>query len=261
MRVRTAVVDDEPLARDLLRRLLETRPELELVAEHASAVEALPELRRDRVDLLFLDVRMPEMDGFELLARLAPDLPAVVLVTAHDEYSLRAFEVAAIDFLLKPIDERRFHAAVGRVLERLREHTWRRDIERVLGLVEMMQPGRYLERIPVRTADRIVLQPVSEVVWLESAGNNVRLHTPGGTQTIRDSLAELGRALDPARFARISRSAIVNVARIREVQPWFHGDYVVLLENGARVQSTRSFREALEPLVRRRSEATTMSLA
>jgi two-component system LytT family response regulator len=261
MRVRTAVVDDEPLARDLLRRLLATRPEIELVAEHASAVEALPELRRERVDLLCLDVRMPEMDGFELLARLAPELPAVVLVTAHDEYSLRAFEVAAIDFLLKPVDDRRFHQAVDRVLGRLREQTWRRDVERLLAVVDHLRPDRFLDLIPIRSADRIVLQPVADVVWFESAGNNVVVHAARETHRIRDSLAELGRVLDPARFARISRTAIINVGRIREIRPWFHGDYLVLLENGSRVQSTRSFRDSLERFVHRRSAAATLSLA
>ena len=252
MKVRTALVDDERFARDLLLRLVATRPELELVAEHASATEALPALRRDRVDLLFLDVRMPEMDGFELLSRLAPELPAVILVTAHDEYTLRAFEVAAVDFLLKPIDDRRFHEAVDRALVRLRERTWRRDVERLLAIVDQLRPDRFLDLIPIRSADRIVLQPVADVVWFESAGNNVVVHTARETHRIRDSLSELGRALDPARFARISRTAIVNVGRIREIRPWFHGDYQLLLQGGATVQSTKAYREALERLTRRR---------
>ncbi|HEX6199491.1 MAG TPA: LytTR family DNA-binding domain-containing protein [Thermoanaerobaculia bacterium] len=253
MRVRAAIVEDEPLARDLLRTLLAERGEIELVAEHASGVAALPALRRDPVDLLFLDVRMPEMDGFQLLASLDADLlPAVVFITAHDEYALRAFEVAAVDYLLKPIDERRFHAAVDRALDRLRSHGWRRDLGRLLEMVERIQPERHLERLPIRRGDRILLLPVADVCWLEASRNNVLVHTAERTHTIRDTLSQLDRALDPARFTRISRSAIVNVARIVEIQPWFHGDYVVILQNGARVQSTRSFRAGVERLIHRR---------
>lgn len=255
MRVRTAVVEDEPLARDLLRGLVAARPELDLVAEHASGVEALPALRSERIELLLLDVRMPEMDGFELLARLAPDLPAVVMVTAHDEYSLRAFEVAAVDFLLKPVDDRRFDDAVDRVLERLRDRTWRRDVERLLEVVERLRPDRFLDLLPIRSTDRIVLQPVADVVWFESSGNHVLVHTARETHRIRDSLAEIGRVLDPARFVRISRSAIVNVGRIREIRPWFRGDYQLLLQGGATVQSTRAHRDAIERLTRRRPAA------
>lgn len=255
MRVRAAIVEDEPLARDLLRTLLAGRGEIELVAEHASGVAALPALRREPVDLLFLDVRMPEMDGFQLLGALEPDLlPAVVFITAHDEYALRAFEVAAVDYLQKPVDEQRFHEALDRALDRLHSRAWRQDLGRLLAMVERIQPERHLERLPIRRDDRILLLPVADVYWLESSRNDVLVHTASQTYAIRDTLSQLARALDPTRFSRISRSAIVNIDQIVEIQPWFHGDYVVVLENGARIQSTRSFRSGIERLIHRQAE-------
>jgi two-component system LytT family response regulator len=254
MSVRTAIVDDEPLARKLLRRLLAGRPEIEVLAEYASGAEAVAGLRRDPVELLLLDVRMPEMDGFQLLSNLPEaDPPAVVFVTAHDEYTLRAFEVAAVDYLLKPVDERRLHGAVDRALERMRGRGWRQDLERLLAVIDEMRRGRHLERLPIRAGERIMLLPVDEVHWFEAAGNHVRVHAGGRTHIIRDSLAELGRVLDPTRFMRISRSATINLGQIREIWPWFQREYEVVLTNGDRVRSTKSYRDGLDRLMRRSS--------
>jgi len=249
--LRCLIVDDEPLARELLRGMLEPYPDVEVVGESDDGRTALRSIRRLEPNLLFLDVEMPKMNGFDLIQDLDPDsMPAIVFVTAYDRYALRAFEVHALDYLLKPFDEER----LDRALKRVREHLERGDrgdeLSRVLALLEDLGArDRYADRLPLRRSDRTILQPVSDIDWLEADGKHVKVHVGGKAFSIREAISRIERQLDPRKFLRVSRSAIVNVDRIREVQPWFHGDHVVVLQSGEQVTTTRTYRPNVNRLL------------
>jgi two-component system LytT family response regulator len=246
-RLRCAIVDDEPLARELLRGMLESYPDIEIVAECADGRSALRAIRHLRPDLVFLDVQMPKMDGFAMVQELDPDeVPEIVFVTAYDRYALRAFEVHALDYLLKPFDEERIDRAVTRAREQLKQSEDGQELTRVLALLEDLGArDRYPERIAIRRSDRTILQPVADIEWLEADGKHVKIHVGETAYSIREAMARLERQLDPRKFLRVSRSAIVNVDRVREIQPWFHGDHVVVLQNGDQVTTTRTYRSAI----------------
>ena len=250
---RVAIVDDEPPARRLLREMLERHPDVEVVGEFSVGQEAVAALEALDVDVVFLDVQLPDIDGFEVVARLQADpAPAVIFVTAFDEFAIRAFEVHAVDYLLKPFDEDRLDRALGRVRDRHRDSR-RRELAPVLQLLEQLesQTPRYLTRLPVKSGDRFVLLPVNEIRWAEAAGKHCRVHTAKDSPTVQDTLGHLHTLLPPTRFLRISRYALVNLDYVGEIQPWFHGDYMVVLRGGERIQSTRGYREPLERLLRR----------
>jgi two-component system LytT family response regulator len=249
--MRCVIVDDEPLARELLRGMLESYPDVEVVAECSEGRSALRAIRQHRPDLVFLDVHMPKMDGFAMVQELDPDeMPAIVFVTAYDRYALRAFEVHALDYLLKPFDEERIDRALTRARDQLRHTENGQELARVLALLEDLGArDRFPERIAIRRSDRTLLQPVADIQWLEADGKHVRIHVGDTTYSIREAMARLERQLDPRKFLRVSRSAIVNVDRIREIQPWFHGDHVVVLENGNQVTTTRTYRSVVNRLL------------
>jgi two-component system LytT family response regulator len=250
--MRTLIVDDEPLARELLRSMLEREPDIEIVGERGdglSAIEAVGELAPD---LLFLDVQMPELDGFGVIDAIDRErMPAVIFVTAYDRYAVRAFEVHALDYLLKPFDEERLERAVARARGMIGRDDERDAIDaRLLALLREMRPAReYIERIAIREKTRVLLQPVREIDWLEADGKYVRVHAGSAVHTIRDGIGRLHGDLDPDRFIRISRSAIVNIDRVAELRPWFQGDYLVVLVNGRQIPSTRGYRDALQALL------------
>lgn len=250
-RLRCVIVDDEPLARELLRGMLESYPDVEVVAECGDGRSALGAIRQHRPDLVFLDVHMPKMDGFALIQELDPDdVPEIVFVTAYDRYALRAFEVHALDYLLKPFDEERIDRALARARGQLRQSEDGQELARVLALLEDLGArDRYPERIAIRRSDRTLLQPVADIDWLEADGKHVKIHVGEASYSIREAMARLERQLDPRKFLRVSRSAIVNVDRIREVQPWFHGDHLVVLQNGSQVTTTRTYRSAVNRLL------------
>ncbi|MFN7942913.1 MAG: LytTR family DNA-binding domain-containing protein [Thermoanaerobaculia bacterium] len=250
--LRTIVVDDEPLARQRMRGLLTSLPGVELVAECASAAEAEAAVTRERPDLLMLDIAMPEVDGFGLLQALGDRRPpAVVFVTAHDEHALRAFEVHALDYLLKPFDRERLSQAI----ERARHHRERGngDLEEklraLLSDLGRAPAGGYLERLVVRTGGKISFVRTEEIDWIEAAGNYARLHLGRESHLIRDTMNALEKKLDPKRFQRIHRSTIVQVDRIKELQHVFHGDYSVQLRDGTRLTLSRGYREQFERAV------------
>jgi two-component system LytT family response regulator len=237
-RVSVIVADDEPLGRQRLVRLLEREPDAQVVAVCADGVTALSAVRRHNPDLLFLDVQMPSLDGFGLLREVGGNgRPAVVFVTAHDHYALQAFEANALDYLLKPFDEERFHRAYLRARERLA-----RPAEREAPAAE---EGAHPDRLAVKREGTVYFVKIADVDWVEAASNYVRLHTGRETHLLRESMTGIGARLDPRRFLRIHRTAIVNVDRIRELQPWFSGEYVLILQDGTKLKVSRGYREVI----------------
>lgn len=250
-KIRTLVADDEPIARARVVSLLRAENDIELVRECATGEEARQAIEQGNLDLLFLDIQMPEVTGMELARTIQTHgEPAVVFVTAYDQYALRAFEVHALDYLLKPFDEERLARAIDRARAHLRRPDSESDRGRILELLdELRGVRRWRERLVIRAGERAYLQPVAEIDWLEADGKYVKVHVGPRAHVIRETMTQLAGVLDPRRFLRISRSAIVNVDRIREIQPWFRGDYVVILQNGAEVTSTRGYRETLKALL------------
>ena len=226
--------------------MLEAWPDVEVVAELGDSHAAVPAILRERPDIVFLDIEMPGLDGFGVVASLpAERVPLVVFVTAHTEHAARAFEVPAVDYLLKPFDERRLAATLGRLRERLAG-----------GQPAAAHGGapRYARQLAVRAsgADRIFLLPIEEIHFLEAAGKQVKLFGAGGSWVVRGPLQKLEEILDPSRFLRISRSAIVNVQHVREIQPFFGGDFVVVLEKDRRLRTSATYRDAVRDLIANR---------
>jgi two-component system LytT family response regulator len=253
-RIRTLIVDDEPLARDRLRSLLEREAGLELIGECGDGKEALEVIRRERPDLVFLDIQMPELDGFDLLAELGPgESPAIVFVTAYDQFAIKAFEVHALDYLLKPFDDERCAAAVGRARWWLQQKGRSEEFQAKLSaLLEDMRPEHApADRLAVRSSGRVVLVRIPEIDWIEAADNYVNLHVAAQSHLLRETMNSLEQRLPPNQFVRISRSTIVNLDRIKELQPLFHGEYAVILRDGTRVTLSRGYREKLGVLLGR----------
>jgi two-component system, LytTR family, response regulator len=239
--IRTLIVDDEPLARERLRTLLADRASFVVVGECANGGEAVDALRTDRPELLFLDVQMPELDGFEVLEAIDPDeWPAVVFVTAYDRYALKAFDVHALDYLLKPFDRPRFERALGRAESELRERRAPGGADsRIVALLDTLRRERRRPpRLVVRTGGRIFFVNVSEIDWIEAAGNYVNVHVGAATHLLRDTMKHLERELAGERFARLHRSAMVNLDRIRELRQTADG-WEVVLADGRRLAAGR----------------------
>ena len=251
--MRVLIVDDEPLAREKLRGFLEKEDGIEVVAECSDGKEALLAVEEHSPDALFLDVQMPELDGFEVLANLEPEHvpPAVVFVTAFDQYALKAFDVHAVDYLLKPYDRERFQAALDRareVIDQKRTGDVRQQLERLLGDIQEKRP-QFPERMVIKSSGRVVLLKVDDIDWIDAAGNYVKIHAGSETHMLRETMSRLESRLDPERFLRIHRSTIVNLERIRELQQQFHGDYLVILKGGQRLTLSRSYRERVQSLL------------
>jgi two-component system LytT family response regulator len=265
-RIRALIVDDEVLARRTVRLLLEADPELEIVGECGTGREAVERLQRETPDLLFLDVQMPGVDGFEVLRQVGPErIPAIVFVTAFDQHALRAFEVQAIDYLLKPFDDERFARTLARAKALIRQgrvHDMARKMAAMLEAVESSRatppppaatprvlPAPYLERLAVKDGHRISLLPTVDVDWIEAEDYYVQIHVGGKSYLLREPLKELEAKLDPRQFVRIHRSTIVNVNRVRELQPLVYGESVVILHDGTRLKLSRTRRDHLHALL------------
>jgi two-component system LytT family response regulator len=248
LRIRTLIVDDEPLARQRLRALLEDDPDIDILGECGDGKQALAELRQQRPDLVFLDVQMPVLDGFGVLEELAGAvMPVVIFVTAHDRYALKAFEVHALDYLLKPFDRDRFGAALTRAKTQVHQGRTGALDERLLDLLQSVPSRRALtERLVVKSGGRVTFVRIEDIDWIEAAANYVRLHVGKENHLLRESMSGLEGKLDTARFVRIHRSTIVNIERIRELQPAFHGDYVIILQDGTELALSRGCRDKLE---------------
>jgi two-component system LytT family response regulator len=253
MTLRVAVADDEPVARRRMRRMLRREHALDVVAEAGDGRTAIKAIVTHQPDLVFLDVQMPEFDGFEVVRELGAAVPAVVFVTAFDRYALRAFEVHAVDYLLKPFTPERLHEAVEHVRLRLADgrHEAAADPRLVALLEEVRQRGRYLQRVPVRAGARIVLLDTAEVDWIQAADNYVLFHSAGREYLLRETLVQLEQELDPRQFVRIHRSALVRLDRIGDMLPSVHGDFRVTLKTGAQLTLSRHYRERVERILRR----------
>jgi len=251
------LVDDEALARRRLRRLLSDAPDVTVVAECGSGSAAIEALKTHQVDLVFQDIQMPGIDGFVVAASLqGPEAPLLVFVTAHDTHAIRAFETRALDYLLKPVRAERLALALDRAREALasrRSAAYARQLRNVMAQLDQEPSAAPLqatptgaERIEVRDGERVRYVAADDVAWAEADGPHVRLHTAHGVFEIRETLAHLESALDPRRFVRIHRSFIVNVGQIKELQPWFGGDAVLILKGGQQLKVSRTYRAQLK---------------
>jgi two-component system LytT family response regulator len=241
--MKALIVDDEPIARRRLKTLLKAEPSVEVAGEAEDGASALEAIRRLRPDVVFLDVQMPGLDGFDVVELLKEDeCPVVIFVTAFDRYALRAFDVHAADYLLKPFDRARLRTAVTRAAALA---AGEQQGPRLHQLVDAVRAGQPLRRFLVRSSNRVYAVRVDDVESIESAGHYVELRAATGTHLIRESIAAVERSLDPARFVRIHRSTIVNVDRIAELRPAFHGEYDVVLAGGRRLRCSRTYAATL----------------
>jgi two-component system LytT family response regulator len=241
--MRVLVVDDEAAARRKVLRFLREHNDVEIAGECANGLEAVDRIRNEQPDVVFLDIQMPEMDGFEVVEALAAGdyVPAIIFATAHDEFAVRAFEVNAVDYLLKPFDRERF----DRALERARKSAGVSNVaeqDRLLSLLDAIRPpGQYLRRLLVPTENRSLFLNVAEIFRFEAERNNVVIYSRRGTFAIRTTLESLEQKLDPQQFARLHRSHVVNLDAIKEIHPWFHGDYKVVLHDGTELMWSRRY--------------------
>ena len=232
---RVLIVDDEALARERVRSLLADAPGIVIIGECTGGRDAVDAILAQRPDLVFLDVQMPDLNGFEVLEAVADEwLPAVIFVTAYDEYAIKAFDVHAVDYLLKPIQPERFEKALGRVTTQ--------------GLIPLLDE-RPLDRLVIRTRGKVSFLKPSEIDWIEADGKHARLHAGAETHVVRHTLTGLEQRLASHGFVRVHRSAIVNFDRIKELEPWFHGEFVVILKDGTKLTSSAAHSQALHRII------------
>ena len=251
MDIRALIVDDEPLAREGLRDFLSAEPDVVVVAECRDGVEAVAAVRQHHPDLVLLDVQMPEISGLDVLRELAPaEIPAVIFITAYDKYALDAFQVHALDYLLKPVDAERFRTALGRARVQIQYRRSGHINERILQLLgHLSAKGQFVDRLMIKQQGRVFFIKVEEIDWIQAAGNYVKLHVGERWHLMRETMAKLSAKLDPKQFVRIHRSTIVNLERVKEIQPWFQGEHVVLLHDGHQLTLSRTYREKLHDVL------------
>jgi two-component system LytT family response regulator len=245
------IVDDELLARQIIREMLSDDPEIAIVAECVNGSDAIEAIQTHQPDLVFLDIQMPETAGFEVLDALnGQRMPIVIFVTAYDQYAVRAFEYHALDYLLKPFDSERFQAAVSRAKAQTRRDRNGELDKRILALLQALKSeSKYVERLVIKNGGRVFFLESSEIDWVEAEGNYVRLHTGKRSHMLRETIGSLEEQLDPKRFLRVHRSTIVKLDSIRELQPWFHGEYHIILHNGTKLTLSRNYREQLQSVL------------
>ena len=244
MKLRTLIVDDEPLARDRIKRFLRDETGVEIIGECGNGTDAIAAIKKESPDLVFLDIQMPEKTGFDVVKSLNGRMPAVVFVTAYDQYALQAFDVHALDYLLKPFTRERIHRAVSRARESIESRRMGNIDERLISLIaDLKQEKKYLERLVVKTTGRVFFLRTEEIDWIEAAGNYVKLHVGRETHMIRETMNGIEGKLDPDKFLRIHRSTVVHIDRIKELHPMFSGDYAVILRDGTELALSRNYRE------------------
>lgn len=240
------IVDDESLARLRIRQVLADHPDFEVVAEYGTAEEAAKALQNRPVDALFLDIQMPGLNGLKLLEGLGEARPEVVFVTAYEGFAVKAFEVEAVDYLLKPFDRERFSAAMHRLRRTLSQTPDSPPDERLTRLLEGLRPRDNTQRLAIKNGGQIVFVSVRDIDWVEAADNYVCIHCGTDTHVARETMNAMEARLHPGEFVRIHRSTIVNIDRIERLQPWFRGDYLVLLRDGKKLTMSRTYREKLQ---------------
>jgi two-component system, LytTR family, response regulator len=242
MSLRVLIVDDEPPARKKLQMLLRGERDVEVIGEASNGLDAVTAIEKHRPDAVFLDIQMPGMNGFEVLEALeGRNVPMVVFVTAYDQHAVRAFEVHAVDYLLKPFDRSRLQDCIVRLRDG--HHSVNSTLEKLLS---EFRPKGYLSRILVKSHGRILFLDTEEIDWIGASANYVELHAGKQTFLIRETLTTLEEKLDPKRFARVHRTAIVNIDRIQELQPWSHNDFLIVLKDGTKLRMSRRYRENLD---------------
>ncbi|OEY99470.1 MULTISPECIES: response regulator [Stenotrophomonas] len=260
MSIRVLVVDDEPLARRAIVRLLADDPEIELLGECGDGVSAVKAIREQSPDLVFLDIQMPAITGLDVVATIGAErMPATVFVTAYEQYAVKAFEANAVDYLVKPFSRERFAATLQRARQRVSAATGtsaQATTQILQALDALRQRELYLQRIPVRVEEHVVLIDVADIVWIKAARNTVEIHLATKVHEHRGTMTALAERLDPKHFARVHRSAIVNIARVKTIHPWFNGHHVVTLDTGQQLRMSRYQNEAFLKLVSTRAEAT-----
>jgi two-component system LytT family response regulator len=252
-RIRTLIVDDETHARARLRHMIRHEPDLDIVGECSNGRQALEAIQRDHPDLVFLDIQMPRLSGLEVcqtLADKAQQLPLVIFVTAYDEFAIKAFEVRAIDYLLKPFDRERLQRALDHARHQLHRADDQSHASNLAALLKELRPGsKKLDRLVFKENGRLCFLRTDTIDWIEADGNYVRIHAGTGSHYFRESLTGLEAQLPQNAFIRISRSVLVNLDRIKEMQPLFYGDYLVLLQDGSRLNMSRAYRDRLDGLL------------
>ena len=251
--IRTLIVDDESLARERIRDMLASDCDIQIIADCGNGEEAIEAIQQYSPDLVFLDVEMPGIDGFGVLEALSSDrTPSIIFVTAYDQYAVRAFEVYALDYLLKPFDQERFDKALARAKEQIAGERDEALGQRILrAIAEIKTRPVHLERLVIKMNGHVFFIKAEEIDWLEAEGNYVRLHSAKESYLLRDTISALESQLDPKKFIRVHRSAIVNIDRITELQPWFHGEYRIILREGVQLTLSRTYREKLHELLGR----------
>ena len=251
MTIRTLIVDDEPLAREGMRMHLKDAEDIEVVGECGDGEDAVIAIDALAPDLVFLDVQMPGLDGFGVIEAVGTGtIPAVVFVTAHEEFAVRAFDAHALDYVLKPVEPERLQRALQRVRAQLENRNGEDLDTRLRALLGKVRPqGSYVERLAVRAGGRISFVRTADIDWVAAEGNYARIHAAGATHLIRETMNALETRLDPERFVRIHRSTIVNSDRIQELEPLFQGDYLIILRDGTRLPSSRAYRDRLRRFI------------
>ncbi len=268
-KIRAIIVDDEQLAREALRVMLSGDPETEVIAECRNGREAVQSIRKQSPDIVFIDIQMPGMDGFQVIEEIGVgQMPVTVFVTAYDNYALRAFEAHALDFLLKPFDYDRFDTALQRAKTRIREQEFGALNENLFALLKDMKAltgtaslkanntkpndagyKEPIERVAVKSSGRIYFLKTEEIDWVEGAGDYLSLHAGGKSHLIRETMGDFHAKLDSKKFLRIHRSTIVNIERVKDIQPLFKSEYVITLTSGKRLKSSRGYRHELQALL------------
>jgi two-component system LytT family response regulator len=251
-KITVLIVDDEPLARKFIRRMLEIDHTVEIVGECGNGKEAVAVILEKKPDLVFLDVQMPEMDGFTVIETLGVEnIPNVVFVTAYEQYAIRAFEIHALDYLLKPFDQPRFDKAMRHVREKFsnRQQTQSEQKQIAALLENVRQKPQFLDRLVIKTGGRIIFLKTEEIDWIQADDKYAHLHTGNKSHLVRQTLGAMETQLDPQKFIRIHRSAIVNVGRIKELQPMFTGEHTIIMENGTKLTLSRSYKNKLFELL------------
>lgn len=258
MSLTALVIDDEPIARHAIVRLLRDDAQIELLGECGDGASAVVAIRSQRPDLVFLDIQMPAMTGMDVVAAIGAErMPATIFVTAYEQYAVRAFEANAVDYLVKPFSRERFAATLQRAKARLNaagDGGALASAQILQALKALRRRDDYLERIPVRVDERLVFIPVEDIVWIKASRNLVELHLADRVHELRETMAALAARLDPRHFARVHRSAIVNVRRVQAIYPWFNGHHVVTMDTGQQLRMSRYQHEAFLRLATTRQE-------